>query len=125
MSASVLSMTKLVVADLKGLTAFYTAVTGLAEANLIEGPGFAEQILRHPDKRGAGLVLYADGTRPPAGEAILVFDTDDLAAFGARVAAAGGTLDQPPQAFPSAGIAFAFYRDPEGHRIEAIAPLNK
>lgn len=125
MSASVFAMTKLVVADLNGSTAFYTQVTGLVAANLIEGPGFAEQILRHPDKRGAGLVLFSDGSSVTAGETILVFETDDLTTFGTAVEAAGGKLDQPPQEFPGAGIVYAFYRDPEGHRLEAIAPLKK
>jgi predicted enzyme related to lactoylglutathione lyase len=117
-----LAMTKIIVADLDRSEAFYRAVCGFDEVERIAGPGFVEAIMRPSgNPAGAALVLLADGTTPPPGEAVLVFETDDVAAFAARIVAAGGEVTMPPQLYAEAGITFALFRDPEGHTLEAIS----
>ncbi len=117
-----LSMTKIAVADLPRLEAFYRAVCGFDQAQYVSGEGFAEVILRASgNKVGAALVLFADGTAPPPGEAVLVFETDNLSAFSERVVTNGGDVTAPAQVVEDLGLMFAMYRDPEGHMIEAIA----
>lgn len=117
-----LAMTKIVVADLPRLEAFYRAVCGFDQVQHIKGEGFAEAIMR-PEGKGAGaaLVLYADGTNPPPGEAVLVFETEDVPAFSDRIVAGGGEVTHPAQTIDALGLTFAMYKDPEGHVIEAIA----
>lgn len=117
-----LAMTKIVVADLERSEAFYRAVVGFDQVQHIKGEGFAEAIMRPTgNAAGAALVLYADGTTPPPGEAVLVFETDDVPAFSERIVAGGGEVTHPAQTIDGLGLTFAMYKDPEGHLIEAIA----
>lgn len=120
-----LAMTKIVVADLAAAEAFYRSVCGFDQVERIEGEGFTEAIMRPSGSpAGAALVLFADGSSPPPGEAVLVFETDDVDAFAARVAAAGGTITHPPQHVPALGLTFALFLDGEGHALEAIASTS-
>lgn len=117
-----LTMTKIVVADLPRLEAFYRTVCGFDQVQHFKGEGFAEAIMRPSgESAGAALVLFADGTTPPPGEAVLVFETDDLPAFSQLVVAGGGEVTHPAQSIDALGLSFAMYKDPEGHVIEAIA----
>lgn len=114
-----LTMTKIAVADLEGCAEFYRAVAGLEPVERIELPGLREWILRAP-AGGPALVLIATGAAPIAGEATLVFETDDLAGMTDRVAAAGGTVTQPPRTIAALGLSYAMYTDPEGHIVEGL-----
>lgn len=117
-----LAMTKIVVADLASSETFYRAVCGFDQVERISGEGFVEAIMRPSgDNAGAALVLFADGTAPPPGEAVLVFETADVTDVAARVAGAGGEMTLPPQVFAASGVTFAMFRDPEGHVLEAIS----
>jgi lactoylglutathione lyase len=116
------TMTKLVVADLEAASAFYTAVCGLAVVDRIEGPTFAEVIMRSSARGSATLILITyrgEAARAP-GECVLVFETDDAAGFVDRAIAAGGRVTQPPQHLPEMGLTFAMVTDPEGHVVEAL-----
>lgn len=120
------TMTKLVVGDLEQAKAFYGAVCGLSEAarfsGAVDGRSMTEVILGGGAPGAATLVLFAfhGAPAPPAGECVLVFETDDIAAFLARAAAAGAEITQPATALPDLGLTYAFVRDPEGHTVEAI-----
>lgn len=116
-----LAMTKIVVADPEALEAFYRSVCGFDQVQRITGEGFREAILTVSGAaKGAALVLFCDGSRPAPGEAVLVFETEDVATFAERVVAGGGTITHPPQHVPHLGLAFLMGTDPEGHVIEAI-----
>lgn len=116
-----LAMTKIVVADLPRLEAFYRAVCAFDQVQHIKGEGFAEAIMRPSgDQTGAALVLFADGSNPTPGEAVLVFETDHVPAFSERIVANGGEVTHPAQTVDALGLTFAMYKDPEGHVIEAI-----
>lgn len=117
-----LAMTKIIVADLEKAETFYRTVCGFDQVDRIKGDGFQELIMRPADTRsGAALVLFHDGTSPPPGEAVLVFDTPDVAVFSEKVVAAGGEVTHPAQFIEALGLTFAMYRDPEGHVLEAVA----
>lgn len=59
----------------------------------------------------------------PKGEGVVgfVFQTADIDALAARVAAAGGTVARPPSdGKATGGVLVAFVKDPDGARIEVI-----
>jgi predicted enzyme related to lactoylglutathione lyase len=119
---TIFAMTKIVVTDLDRCEAFYRAVCGFDQIERISGQGFTESILRPSGTAmGGALVLFVDGTTPPPGEAVLVFETDDVDAFAARAVAAGGEITYPPQSLAELGIRVAMFRDPEGHVLEAVS----
>ncbi len=123
---TILAMTKIVVADLDKSEAFYRAVCGFDQIERISGEGFTESIMRPSGSAlggamGGALVLFVDGTSPPPGEAVLVFETDDVEAFAARVLAAGGEITHPPQLLADLGVRFTLGKDIEGHVIEAVS----
>lgn len=119
------TMTKLIVSDLARAKAFYEAAAGLSEARRIKGAvdgrPITELIMAGP-AGAATLVLFTfhDAPEPQTGECMLVFETDDIAAFMARAVAAGASVMQPVQSLPEFGLSFGFVRDPEGHIVEAI-----
>jgi lactoylglutathione lyase len=116
------AMTKIVVTDLDRCEAFYRSVCGFDHVERISGKDFVESIMRpSSEATGAALVLFADGSTPPPGEAVLVFETEDVVALVARALAAGGEITHPPQHLSELGIIFAMLRDPEGHTLEAIS----
>ncbi len=122
---TMLTMTKIIVTDLKRSEAFYRAVCGLDQVERLSGEGFEEVIMRSSAAPGgAVLILFADGTSPPPGEAVLVFETPDVDAFAARVIAAGGTVVHAPQTAEAMGLRFAMFKDCEGHMLEALARLQ-
>lgn len=117
-----LAMTKIIVTDLEASETFYRAVCDFDQVERISGEGFTEAIMRPSNTQaGAALVLFADGSRQPPGECVLVFETEDVAGFAARVTAAGGEMTHPPQFLAELGVTFALFRDLEGHAIEAVA----
>lgn len=116
-----LAMTKIVTANLEGLERFYGAVCGFDQVQRIAGEGFREAIMTSAaSASGAALVLFADGSNPPPGELVLVFETDDIAAFSAKVVENGGAITHPAQHVPELGLSFMMGIDPEGHVIEAV-----
>lgn len=99
---TILTGTKIIVADLERCSRFYRTVANLEEVQRVEGDGFTEVILRRAD------------------EAVLVFDTDDLAAMSARPVEGGGTVSQPATMLPELGQSYAMFADPEGHVAEGV-----
>jgi len=123
---TILSMTKLVVADLEKAKAFYEAVCGVREVRRIDGAvggrPITELIMASDAPGGATLVLFRehDTPAPPPGSCVLVFETDDVDAFVARAVQAGGSVMQPTRSLPELDLSFAFVRDPEGHVLEPL-----
>lgn len=123
---TILSMTKLVVADLERAKAFYEAVCGVREVRRIQGAvggrPITELIMEAEASGGATLVLFHehDTPAPPPGSCVLVFETDDVDAFVARAEQAGGSVMQPTRSLPELNLSFAFVRDPEGHLLEPL-----
>jgi len=64
-------------------------------------------------------VCRAGPERPSVSAGIcLSLVTDDVAAWHARLAAAGITLSGPPQHLPGFGVTSFFFHDPDGHLLE-------
>lgn len=118
--------TKLIVGDLEKSAAFYKAVAGLTEVQRIDavigGRSITEIILAGNPPGPATLILFAyhDTPNPPAGDSILGFETRDIAAFVARVVAAGGSIVQDVVSLPEMALKYAFVKDNEGHLIEPL-----
>lgn len=121
-----LAMTKLVVADLERAKTFYEAVCGVREAQrikgVVDGGPITELIMEAATPGGATLVLfhYHEVAAPPPGACVLVFNTDDVAAFVARAEQAGGSVTQATTHLPEFGLSYALLRDPEGHVLEPL-----
>ena len=130
--SSQFSFTKIIVADVDRLFAFYRAVFGMAEtARVRQGEGDAEldEIIMGP--AGAGysvpsLVIqrYPNRPIPAPGEATLGFIVADIDRTIKTALAAGATIDQPLRTAAEHGIRVAFIKDPDGHRIEIVQMLQ-
>ena len=116
--------TKLLVNDLAKASAFYTAVFGLVEMHRVEaaitGRSVTEVIYMPTSEGGPMFILakFNDVSTPSKDELILGFATKDLEALLARVEEAGGSVAEPIQDVPQAGMRHAFIRDAEGHLIQ-------
>ena len=123
---STFSFTKLVVADLEKMSAFYTHVFELHQvarvSDAIVADRIDEIILGSADAAFGSLILlrYIDLPGPQCGEVILGFTTTDLPALLDRVRAAGGGIHADIRDFPEMKIRVAFATDPEGHLIEIV-----
>jgi predicted enzyme related to lactoylglutathione lyase len=111
------------VADSRAALAFYRDVVGLA---VVEDKGdfvrFEDGFALHD---GASLLRQAFGTEPdgtPFGRAnlVLYFETDDLEAAHARIAAQAAMI-HPIRRMSWGGRVFRF-RDPDGHIVEMGEP---
>ena len=107
------------VADLERAVTFYKAL-GMREKARLKRTNRDEVVMASADARGSHLVLfkYADGiprdyTKNPGK---IVFYVKDPTAFGAALAAAGGTLSSPPVLFQ--GTMVGFGRDPDNNLVE-------
>jgi predicted enzyme related to lactoylglutathione lyase len=69
------------------------------------------------------LLEFADRPRPPNGEVILGFTTDDLPALLDRIRAAGGGVHVAIRELPEMKLRVAFATDPEGHLAELVQML--
>jgi len=118
------SFTKLVVDDLKKLSAYYSQVFGLKEYDRIQSSIGDEPIdeimLGTTDAHTGGVILLRFTERAPAasGEVILGFVTDDIEALYERVLAAGGGIHAPVR--EEAAYKVGFVKDPEGHLAEVV-----
>jgi lactoylglutathione lyase len=121
--------TKLLVNDLEGCAAFYSAVCGLSELARVDAEIAGRpirEIMYHPTADGgATFVLLQFLDRPGNGsEAILGFQTDDVQDFVQRAVAAGGQVADPIKELPEHGVKVAFVRDVEGHLLEVVELLR-
>jgi len=125
------SFTKLIVADVDSLFAFYNKVFGLVEmARVRQGEGEHEldEIIMTAAEGGysvPSLVIQRFPNRPiPApGEATLGFIVEDVGATVERALAGGGSVYRVAAAQPQHGVKVAFVRDSEGHMIELVEML--
>jgi predicted enzyme related to lactoylglutathione lyase len=124
------SFTKLVVPDLEAAAAFYRAVFGYGEGQVVRSTiaGRPMEEIIFPRTEGeAGLILlqYLEGPEPSPSGVIAGYRTSDLDAFQARVLAAGGAVVQPIAPLASVPhMRFAFFADPAGYVIEVLEPLG-
>jgi len=122
------SFTKIVVADLDAVAAFYAATFELEEKYRVRAAIAGrpiDEIVFAPTGEGAGtfiLLRFDDGTSAPAG-VIPGFVTDDVDALFARGLSAGGAVAQEPRDMPEHGHRVGFLADPEGRLIEVAQPL--
>jgi hypothetical protein len=120
------SFTKLVVADLEPMAAFYKAVYGLGEVGRyraeVNGHPI-EEIILGSEGASSGLILfsYLDRESATIGEALLGFTTDNVGALFERGVAAGGSVWAEIKDPELAGVALVgFLADPEGHVAEVV-----
>jgi predicted enzyme related to lactoylglutathione lyase len=122
--------TKLIVQDLDKTAQFYKHVCGLDEWTRVSAAvndRAIDEILFQPTAEGgATLVLWKwrDRETLVTDEVILGFQTPDVAAFVARVEAAGGKVVQSIKDMPEHGVRVAFVSDPEDHLIEVVELLG-
>src|SRR5262249_24950952 len=124
---STFTFTKLVVADLEKMAAFYGQVFELEQItrmqDAIGGDAIEEIILGTAGAIAPGaliLLRYTGRPRPSHGEVILGFTTRDLPALLDRVRAAGGGVHCDIRDYPDMRIRVAFATDPEAHLIEIV-----
>ncbi|MHB8627675.1 MAG: VOC family protein [Aggregatilineales bacterium] len=91
---------------------FYHDVFGWEIAN--SGPPLNYEMFKSGNVPGG--FPSVDGQMYKAGDVIVYIDSDDLAADGKRIEAAGGKMLAPPMDVPGMG-AFAFFSDPSGARL--------
>ncbi len=120
------SFTKLVVADLERMAAFYKAVSGLTEVGRsraeVNGHPVEEIILGY-EGASNGLILFTYLGRDDTtiGEVLLGFITDDVGALFERGVGAGGSVWAEIKDPALAGVALVgFLADPEGHVAEVV-----
>ncbi|MEY4160283.1 MAG: hypothetical protein RLZZ136_904 [Pseudomonadota bacterium] len=109
------------------MTAFYQSTceygAGLTLEATLGGRPIRETILMQP-RGGAELVLitYLDGEHALAGAVVNAFNTVDIAAFEARVLAAGGSVVEEirPIEFNGKRMRMGIYADPEGFMLEVL-----
>jgi predicted enzyme related to lactoylglutathione lyase len=120
------SFTKLVVADLARMAAFYEEVYQLTEVGRYGGEVAGhpiDEIVLGRDGVSASLILlkFLDRDTPTAGELLLGFTTDDVAALFERGVAAGGAVWADIKDPDLTGVALVgFLADPEGHVAEVV-----
>ncbi len=122
-----LAFPKLVVRDLDAMATFYRAVCGYGEGQRIEdaiaGRPIAEIVFNKPEG-GAELVLltFTEGPPPSHSGVMIVYDTDDLEAFQARVLGAGGSVIEPikPLEYGDTRMRMAIFADVEGYMLEVL-----
>src|SRR5262249_14851709 len=105
------SFTKLVVHDLETMAAFYRDVYGLHAVGRVQeriGVEEIDEVMLSPDPEAPFgtlvLIKFLERPRPPGGELILGFTTDDLAALLDRVLRAGGRVHAEMREMPELGI---------------------
>jgi predicted enzyme related to lactoylglutathione lyase len=125
------SFTKLVVADLERMAAFYGAVYHLTEvaryrAEVNGHP--IEEIILGCEGASSGLILFAylDEDRPTTGEVLLGFTTDNVEALFERGVSAGGSVWAEIHDPELTGVALVgFLGDPEGHVAEVVQTVAR
>ena len=118
--------TKLLVQDLEKSARFYAEVCGLTELARVDaaiaGRPISEIMFNTTGEGAAMLVLlkFTDSDEPNGKDAILGFQTNDIAAFVDRAVSAGGQIVDSITDNPDHGVKVGFVSDPEGHLIEVV-----
>lgn len=121
--------TKIIVADLPKLEAFYIGALGfqLVTRLSVDKPGWQldEIILAKGGDEASQLILvqYRDRPCPAPGEAVIGLYVQDIDAVVASALSAGGTLPVPVRILPDHGLKLCYIHDPEGHAIELLEIL--
>ncbi len=120
------AFTKLVVADLARMAAFYEDVYRLTEVGRYGGEVAGhpiDEIILGRGGASSGLILFTflDRDTPTTGELLLGFTTDDIEALFERGVAAGGSVWADIKDPDLPGVALVgFLADPEGHVAEVV-----
>lgn len=121
------AFTKLVVHDLEKEAAFYRAVCGYGDGELLEadiaGRPIEELVLRTPEGVLDLVLLSYPGEPLSCWNGVITgFDTADLDAYQARLLNAGGTVVDAIKSIdigPSR-MRIGIFADPEGHLLEVM-----
>jgi predicted enzyme related to lactoylglutathione lyase len=123
----VFAFTKLVVQDLEREAAFYRAVCGYGEGDVLKGDiagrPVEEIILRTPDGALDLILLSYLGEAPSSSSSeITAFDTGDLDACQAHLLDAGGTVVEAIKCVTvgTDAMRIGIFADPEGHLLEVM-----
>jgi len=120
------TFTKLIVADLEKMAAFYQQAYGLEEIERIQSAigtdPIHEIMLGKAGELTGVLVLLEFLEKPPPeqGEVILGFVTEDVEAVYAQVLACGGGIHAEIKQEPDSPYKVGFTTDPEGHLAESV-----
>jgi len=123
------TFTKLIVADLEKMAAFYQQVYGLEEIERIEstvGADPMEEIMLGKVGEPTGVLVlleFRDKAPPEPGEVIVGFVTDDVEAVYAQVLACGGGIHAEIKQEPGSPYKVGLATDPEGHLAEIVEML--
>ncbi|HTJ64587.1 MAG TPA: VOC family protein [Alphaproteobacteria bacterium] len=127
------SFTKVIVADVNRMFAFYRDVFGMTEtARVQQGNGDDEldEIIMGP--AGAGYAVpslviqrYPNRPIPEPGETTLGFIVSDIERTLDDAVASGATVTRPIRTAAGYGIRVAFIKDPDGHLIEIVQMLQR
>ncbi len=123
--STVLSFTKLCVADLERSAKFYTEVLGLRVAWRYDMPGLKEVVLQSadkPDGMSLGLMLWDPPRQVVVGHehGRIGIVTTDIEALFARARGLGARVLEEPHAMPEIGIRVGFLADPDGYAVEVV-----
>jgi len=123
------TFTKLIVADLEKMAAFYQEVYGLEVIERIQSSIGADPIdeimLGRAGEQTGVLVLltFLEKAPPEQGEVIVGFVTEDVEAVYAQVIACGGGIHAKIKEEPGSPYKVGFATDPEGHLAEIVQML--
>ena len=123
--------TKIIVDDLDRIAAFYEQTMGFRQFQRVHssvaGEPMEEIILVHGEGMGQSVPLvvwkWLNRPAPTASDVILGFQTKDVDALVAKVAAAGGSVVEAPREDAEHGVRVAFVKDPDGRLLELVQLL--
>jgi lactoylglutathione lyase len=126
------AFTKIVVRDLAKQVAFYSAVCGYRQPDLLKGDIGGRPIEEIIFRTGEGaldlvLLTYVGELSPSnLGGGITAFYTDDVDACQARVLDAGGSIVEAVSLVEvgTNRMRIGFFADPEGHVLEVMERLT-
>lgn len=130
MTGPLFSFTKIIVADVERVYAFYNSVLGVEQhIRVRQGEGYDEldEIVSKPVGAQVAPTLaikcFVNRPAPPPGEVQLGFVVRNVDEVVEAALEAGGKIAKPAVNQPQHGVRVAFIQDVEGHMIEVVELL--